>query len=69
MQAYEKRQQRVIGGPESYLKMKTTVCDLDYQDFIERDPEAKALSQMQKLDPNGTIFGGVNSRNRKLNPK
>ncbi|HET8847865.1 MAG TPA: hypothetical protein VFM20_03650 [Nitrososphaeraceae archaeon] len=68
-QAYENRQQRIIGGPESYLKIKTTVSDLDYQDFIERDPEAKALAQLQKLDPKGTIFGSGNSLNRKLNQK
>jgi hypothetical protein len=67
MQAYEKRQQRMIGGPETYLRMKTTVSDLDYQDFIKRDPNAKAWAQLQKLDPKGTIFGGGNSLNKKLN--
>ena len=66
MQAYEKRHQRVIGGPESYLKIKTTACDLDYRDFIESDPTTKAMAQFQKLDPNGTIFGGGNSLNKKL---
>ena len=58
LQAYERRHLRIIGGPESYLNMKRTESDLDYQDFIERDPTVKAMAQMQKLDPKANIFGG-----------
>ena len=64
MHAYEKRHQRIIGGPELYLKIRTGGCGLDYQDFIESDPETKAMAQFQKLDPHGTIFGRGNSLNK-----
>jgi len=66
MQAYEKRHQRVVGGPDTYLKMKKTACDLEYQDFVESDPAAKAMAQFEKLDPNGALFGVRNSLNKNL---
>ncbi len=66
LQTYEKRHQRLVDAPESYLNIKRTECDLEYQDFIESDPTTKAITQMQKLDPNGTVFGGGNFLDRKL---
>jgi len=65
-QAYDKRHQRLVEAPESYLKIKGTECDIEYQDFIESDPTQKAIAQMQRQGLNGDIFGSGDFLNRKM---
>lgn len=67
-QVYDKRHQRLVEGPESYLNIKRSEADLDYQDFVDKDPAVKAMDQIQRLDPT-LFFGGANSLKRKVNNK
>ncbi len=55
MQSYEKRHERLIGGPESYLNIKKTESDLELHDFIDSDPLMKAKSQIEKLATKGIL--------------
>jgi len=66
MQSYEKRHERLIGGPESYLNNKKTESDLELHDFIDSDPLMKAKSQIEKLAPKGTLFPDADFLNANL---
>lgn len=63
-QVYDRRHQRLVEGPDSYLNIKKSGADLDYQDFLDKDAVLKAMDQIQRLDP--TFFGGGNSLKKKV---
>jgi len=56
LQAYQKGYQRLVDAPDSYLNIKRTENDLEYEHFIESDSTRKAMDRMQGLDLNGNIL-------------
>ena len=64
-QANDKRYDRLIGGPDSYLKIKQSQSDLVLQEFIDSNPEVKASMDMGNLLSNSD----VNKNKRKNDPK
>jgi hypothetical protein len=56
MQSYNKRLELVTGGPESYMKAKKSLSEIEFQEKVDRDPLLKMYETRNRLGM-GSLFG------------
>jgi hypothetical protein len=53
MQSYNSRLQTLTAGPESYMNIKKSLSEIDFQRLVDSEPILKAQVQQRKLFPKG----------------